>query len=490
MKNLLLVTFVTSFTFFAISQNQVGNNIDGEAPFDTFGESVSISGNGLIIAGGSSFNDSNEENSGDVRVFRLENDVWQQIGQSIAGTIDEFSGRSIVLSQDGSIIAIGAPGNNNSVGAVRVFENQNDNWVQIGENIEGENSIDSFGGFGLSINAQGTIVAIGSIFNDDNGENSGHVRVYQNINGDWTQIGEDIDGEAAGDNLGFSVDLSDDGTIVAVGANRNDGNGNDSGHVRVFENVNGTWTQIGSDIDGEAAADQFGTTVSISGDGSRFAAGAIGNDNANGNVAGHVRVFENQNGNWIQVGQDIDGEATNDGSGGNSINISTDGTIVAISAAFNDGNGENAGHVRIFNLQNQIWTQIGEDLDGEATGDFFGVATGLSDDGSTLVVGAQSNDTNGTDSGRVQVYDLNDILSVDDFNLELVKVFPNPTAGTTNIRLPQTYSLNKITIYNNVGQRVGTYYQNSINTSELSSGLYHAIISTNKGTFERKILVK
>ena len=39
------------------------------------------------------------------------------------------------------------------------------------------------------------------------------------------QIGSDIDGEAADDYSGFSVSLSSDGTIVAIGARYNDGNG-------------------------------------------------------------------------------------------------------------------------------------------------------------------------------------------------------------------------------------------------------------------------
>jgi hypothetical protein len=58
--------------------------------------------------------------------------------------------------------------------------------------------------------------------------------VYENISGTWTKIGDDIDGEAANDNSGFSVSLSSDGTIVAIGAINNDGNGSNSGHVRVY----------------------------------------------------------------------------------------------------------------------------------------------------------------------------------------------------------------------------------------------------------------
>ena len=47
---------------------------------------------------------------------------------------------------------------------------------------------------------------------------AGHVRVYEYSGGAWTQLGDDIDGEAAGDQSGFSVSLSSDGTRVAIGA--------------------------------------------------------------------------------------------------------------------------------------------------------------------------------------------------------------------------------------------------------------------------------
>ena len=45
----------------------------------------------------------------------------------------------------------------------------------------------------------------------------------------WSQLGADIDGEAAYDNLGYSVSLSSDGTKVAIGAIDNDGNGSIQG---------------------------------------------------------------------------------------------------------------------------------------------------------------------------------------------------------------------------------------------------------------------
>ena len=97
-----------------------------------------------------------------------------------------------------------------------------------------------------------------------------HDRIYV-----YSQIGGDIDGEAANDNSGYSVSLSSDGTIVAIGAVNNDGNGSNSGHVRVYQYASSTWSQLGSDIDGEAASDNSGYSVSLSSDGTIVAIGAI-----------------------------------------------------------------------------------------------------------------------------------------------------------------------------------------------------------------------
>ena len=78
-------------------------------------------------------------------------------------------------------------------------------------------------------------------FNDGNGLSSGHVRIYGYNGSAWVQVGGDIDGEAAGDGTGYSVNLSSDGSRVAIGAPYNDGNGGSSGHVRIF-NYNGSVT--------------------------------------------------------------------------------------------------------------------------------------------------------------------------------------------------------------------------------------------------------
>ena len=115
-----------------------------------------------------------------------------------------------------------------------------------------EKQLETLSGYSVSISPDGTTVAVGAVFNDDNGSNSGHVRVYENNNGTWTKIGGDIDGEASNDFSGYSVNLSSDGSIVAIGAAYNDDNGSNSGHVRIYKNENGTWTKVGDDIEGES----------------------------------------------------------------------------------------------------------------------------------------------------------------------------------------------------------------------------------------------
>merc|ERR1712100_903072 len=89
--------------------------------------------------------------------------------------------------------------------------------------------------------------------------------------------GQDIDGEARGDESGYAVSLSSDGKTVVIGAPDNDDNGYNAGHVRVYE-YNETileWTQLGQDIDGEAEGDQSGWSVSLSSDGKTVAIGAF-----------------------------------------------------------------------------------------------------------------------------------------------------------------------------------------------------------------------
>ena len=242
-------------------------------------------------------------------------------------------------------------------------------------------------------------MAIGANSNDGNGSNSGHVRIFEDIESSWVQVHQDIDGEAPGDKSGSSVSFSGDGKRVAIGAPSNDGSGSSSGHVRVFEDSGLNWIQIHDDLDGMEANDNFGNSVSLSFDGTRVAVGAPFHDGFKGSVL----IYQDSGSTWVRVHQEIDGEESDDQSG-YSVSLSADGNRVAIGAYHNDGIGNNAGHVRLYEDNGTSWAQIHQDIEGEATGDLFGLSVSLSADGTRVAIGAPFNDGNGNTAGHVQIF--------------------------------------------------------------------------------------
>ena len=119
--------------------------------------------------------------------------------------------------------------------------------------------------------------------------------------------------------------------------------------ITVFDAVRAQAKQIGADIDGESAGDQSGTSVALSSDGQTLAVGAPGIDEI-GSARGHVRVYAWNGSAWSQLGADIDGEAVGDSSGWPVV-LSSDGQTLAVGARLNDGNGSDAGHVRVYDLK-------------------------------------------------------------------------------------------------------------------------------------------
>jgi hypothetical protein len=293
--------------------------------------------------------------------------------------------------------------------------------TKLGQDIDGEAAYDQ-SGYSVSMSSDGTRMAIGAIMPPQGGGitgGTGKVRVYEWDNVSWSQVGGDIDGEAVGDQSGYSVSMSSDGTRVAIGAVFNDGTASNAGHVRVYEyDATYGWNKIGNDIDGEGYGDRSGRSVSLSSDGTRVAIGAYINNPTNNGAGvdiGHVRVYSESSGAWSQLGGDIDGEARDDLSGW-SVSISGDGTRVAIGAPYNDpSTGDNAGHVRVYvyNSVTPAWEQVGSDIDGEALDDLSGYSLSMSSDGTRVAIGTPFNDGNGISTGRVRVYSLTEASNTD-----------------------------------------------------------------------------
>lgn len=322
--------------------NQIGNAIEGEAAGDNFGWSLSLSADGSVLAIGGPRSDVNGRNSGHVRIFENRDGTWSQVGGAIKGESEfSFAGRSVSLNADGSVVAIGAP----NADQVRIFENEDGSWNQIGNAIEGE--VNEELGKTVNLSADGSVVAIGDYWIDGDGSDGGDVRIFENQGGTWSEIGHSIEGKAPYNKAGRSVGLSADGSVLALGDPWIDHKGCNAGDVCIFENQDGTLNLIGNTIKGEAAGHRFCRSVCLNADGSVVAIGSF--RKRNNNKGGDVRIFENQSGTWDQIGNVIEGAA--DDKFGWSVSLSADGSVVAIGAPRNDGNGSDAGCVRVYKFQ-------------------------------------------------------------------------------------------------------------------------------------------
>lgn len=468
--------FFLLIPFLGFSQVQIGQDISGDSNGSRFGNSVSFSDDGTtFIAGGMS--------SSSVKVYRINSSGnWIQLGQNFVG--GSFA-NNIAISSDGNIVAIGTVTTLNNNGYFSVYQNILGTWSQIGQNVMG--NIGEQFGFSVAISADGSVVAASAPYaTGKGGINSGKVRIYRNVSGTWTKIGSDIDdGEIAGEFSGWDIVLSEDGNTLVIGTLRNGVSTNAKGKVRVYKNISGTWTKIGNDIVGENAFDTS-SSVSLSADGNIVAIGARFN-NGNGKESGHVRVYRNISGTWTKVGQDIDGEAAGALSG-YSVSLSADGTILAIGAPGNFTN--KSGYIRIYKNISGSWVKMGQGIDGKIGGENFGRCVSLSADGQKVVVGAFSNSDNGNLSGQVRVYDISGMLSTNDFVSQNFNIYPNPTSDVLNINLENNLVLEKLTIYNNLGQVVKTATENIIDVSQLAKGLYFVEVTTNQGKATKKVVVK
>ena len=258
-------------------------------------------------------------------------------------------------------------------------------WFQVGVSIDGEGAGDLHGR-SVSLSSDGNRVAIGAPSNDGGGEDSGNVRVFEYDSSSWTQLGADIDGLAAGEHSGLVISLSSDGRRVAIGSPGREGvNVSSSSHVRVYKYGSYSWFQLGADISGH----QGSVSVSLSSDGSRVAIGSRGNVTVNGTFVGLVRVFEYSSGSWSQLGADIYSAAADDWFGWLAwpVSLSSDGEHVACIAHSNG-----TGLTRVYGYNASSWVQLGTDIDGGTSlGNQSEYTIALSADGSSVATGVYVN---------------------------------------------------------------------------------------------------
>ena len=404
MKNLLIVLLFLC-PFFMLGQwVQQGNTIAGDG--GSISGIVDISSDGRTLAVGS-------VGGGTVKVYKLVEGTWVQVGNDITGSIGAYQGfyEVISLSGDGSTIAIGAQSatyNLPGQGRVQIFKNNNGIWEQMGDDIWG--GLRSNAGAAVSLNEDGTVVAYGSA-ELHNGQ-SGYASVAKFNGNIWDKDYLGSGDIHSVDGFGGSLAISADGNVVAVGAKGTTSLWSFPGYVKVFKNDSGIWSQYGQTLHGEINGDEF-AKVSLSADGTILAVAAAGSD-VSGENSGKVKVFKDNAGQWIQLGNDINGVAAGDKTSEISLNAS--GNILVVGALHHGGNGTDSGLVRVFGFDGTNWNQLGEDIKGHQAGNLVGKVS-INASGVTIAIGAMGADGQGNVAGYVGVYrELSEIIPIPDAN--------------------------------------------------------------------------
>lgn len=291
---------------------------------------------------------------------------------------DDLFGFDVALSANGQIFAAGAKTTSADapeIGYVKVFQQQNDGWQQLGQKITGNSAGDWFGD-AIDLSGDGKRVAVGAPFNDTAAEDAGQVRIFEWNGTSWIQIGQSINGDEIEDWLGTKVSLSYTGDVLAISIT-----GFYEDRVKIYQLINNTWTQLGATLFGETSNDFFGADISLASDGTKLAVGA-GQGN---NYTGQAKVYQWTGTTWNQLGNAINGNEEGDDFGW-SIALSPDGQYLIAGAIDQSRNGE--GYAKVFKYETANWQQIGADIFGQDKEDGYGSSVAITADGQTVAISA------------------------------------------------------------------------------------------------------
>ena len=402
-------------------------------------------------------------------------DIDGPISYDANNSITGDFGHGVALSSDGTILAVGdryySPGSTVNTGLVNVYQYSSGSWNQIGSSILGELDGSHFG-FDVDLSSDGTILAVGAPRSLQGGDLRGAVLLYEYSNSSWSKIGDSILGSEAGARFGYDVSLSNDGTIVAAGEPYAYST---SGGVRIYQNSSGSWTQLGNAITNSSGqGDELGVTVDISGNGLRLAVGSPYDDGANNSI-GSVKIYNYTpgtnlytNGSWGNPTEILGSWPS--GEMGRGLSMSYNGNMIALGGTRSNTNGA----VNLYTYDGSSWTNASTFL-GEAGGDYYGDQVSLSADGSIVAISGHRNDGNGTDAGHVEVFTTGLLDEIDST--------PPTLTETTAVGTPNNDNTPNVVITSNEAGTItcslgfststsGTASANTITFTELSDGTY------------------
>jgi hypothetical protein len=330
-----------------VGSKLLGNDMENPYSANVFqGNSVSLSDDGTILASGAPLD--NNDYGAVWMYIRNSSGGWNQFGPKLSSDESEF-GYTVALSSNGSILGIGAAG----LGVSYIFErNSTGYWNQQGPMLVGSNDMYTQQGYGIAISSDGTTFAVsGWSYNS----NVGALYIFIRYpNGTWAQQGDKLvpTGYSSPPRLGYrGISMSADGnTVAATGVADTP-----YGSVWVFtRDAFGVWSQQGNKITRTTAYanSYFGLSVSLStytGD-----LLAIGDSNNGNSITGMIWIYSRTDSNWTLIEGPIIGSSGNTSSMGTSVALSRD-TSVLVAGGSLDNSG--IGATWIFNSPTSTPTQ-------------------------------------------------------------------------------------------------------------------------------------
>lgn len=320
-----------------------------------FGTSVSMDSAGTALVVGHL--EGGTTNKGIVSVFDKVGEAWVQRGINLVaadGVNNDRFGTAICLSRDGNVLAVGAPYRNTGTvsdhGCVYIYDRNGDGWTQRGVALVPVNSSEfEYFGWSVSLNADGSVLVVGA-GSWGTTYNKGGVYIYDRDGTGWTQRGSVLlaPDVVAWDYFGTSLALSADGSVLAVGSVYQYGPYANQGSVYIYDRNGTGWTQRGSILTAADAAvdDYFGSSLSLSSDGSVLAVGAYKWEGAVLLDAGGVYIFDRNGNGWTQHGPVLaPSDARNAGNFGASVSLNSAATSLSVGATNWDGSYQGAVYV-------------------------------------------------------------------------------------------------------------------------------------------------
>jgi hypothetical protein len=355
---------------------------DGAAN-DDFGYSVSVSGDTAVI--GAPFRTVNSNTQqGVAYVFVRSGGVWTQQQELTAsdGAAHDWFGSSVSVSGDTAVI--GASRKNNSQGAAYVFVRSSGAWSQQQKLTASDGAAGDQ--FGYSVSVSGDTAVIGAYYkNIGSNTHQGAAYVFV-LGGQWTQQAELMASDgAAGDGFGYSVSVSGDTAVIGACFKTINSNTH-QGAAYVFVRSSGAaWSQQQElTASNGAANEEFGYSVSVSGD--TAVIGDPGKTVNSNTYQGAAYIFVRSGGVWSQQ-QELtasDGAASDEF--GSSVSVTGDTAVIGADQKTINANAYQ-GAAYVFVRSRGVWSQQQEltASDGAAD-DGFGWSVSVS--GDTAVIGA------------------------------------------------------------------------------------------------------